>query len=327
MCLSKDITIGIECTTLTQVVISSTATKNVAVNIAFKECHISLTSLVYTLQSTNAIVNACCFNDATSYSGNLTTAKECVTNVTAIHLDIAYIHTTVVDVATTEDTTAIEQAVRTIACPGLVVQLLLIVVRANLYVVEVGICCGNGIEVAIADESLVERDIGSAEDSATLTTAIGVTLNGGNTVDEAGSVGFTDNNVCFTEDVTCRGGIDISTVITHTAFPSTTIHVTGRTALDIGIGTGNERIVEVVSSHVVLVVHRTYSTRSIEVLGNLTTQQGDVGGSVHVTGIRSICVTQTATVGVSTATAAIVHVAADISTLIDTYIRVIFIGG
>ena len=86
LCLSEDVTIGVECTALTQVVISSTATKNVAVNIAFKECHISLTSLVDTLQSTNAIVNACCFNDATSYSGNLTTAKECVTNMTTIHL-------------------------------------------------------------------------------------------------------------------------------------------------------------------------------------------------------------------------------------------------
>ena len=86
MCLSKDITIGVECTTLTQVVISSTTTKNVAVNIAFKECHISLTSLVDTLQSTNAIVLTSRLDDAASDSGNLTTTEEGVSYVTAIHL-------------------------------------------------------------------------------------------------------------------------------------------------------------------------------------------------------------------------------------------------
>ena len=38
LCLSEDVTVGVERTALTQVVISSTATKNIAVNIAFKEC-------------------------------------------------------------------------------------------------------------------------------------------------------------------------------------------------------------------------------------------------------------------------------------------------
>ena len=50
-------------------------------------------------------------------------------------------------------------------------------------------------EVAIADETLVQRDVGRAEDGAALAAAVGVTLNGGDAVGDAGAVNVTDDDV------------------------------------------------------------------------------------------------------------------------------------
>ena len=61
-------------------------------NVTFKECHISLTSLIDALQGTNAVVNACCLDDTTSDSSNLTATEEGVTNHATIHLQIGDIH-------------------------------------------------------------------------------------------------------------------------------------------------------------------------------------------------------------------------------------------
>ena len=82
-------------------------------------------------------------------------------------------------------------------------QFLLIVVRAYPYVVEVGICCRYAAEVAIAYEALVEGYIGSTEYGTTLTTAVGVTLDGRKTVNEAVTVFLTYDDVGLTKDITC----------------------------------------------------------------------------------------------------------------------------
>ena len=156
--------------------------------------------------------------------------------MTAIHLHVRNIHTTVVDIAATEDTAAIVQTVGTITRPCLVVQFLLVVVRASLYVVEVGICCRHSAEVAIADKSIVDCDVGRSEYRATFTTAVSITLDSWNTVDEAGAIQLTNDDVRFTKDITCRGITDSADVITYTTSPSAAIDVTCRTTLDIGIG-------------------------------------------------------------------------------------------
>ena len=48
---------------------------------------------------------------------------------------------------------------------------------------------------------------------------------------------------------------------------------------------------------------------------------------MYIAGIRSICIAQTTTVCVGTAQASVVHIAADIGTLVDEDIGVVFIGG
>ena len=44
--------------------------------------------------------------------------------------------------------------------------------------------------MTIADKALVERDVGCTEHGTTLTTTVGITLDGRNTIDEAGTVEF-----------------------------------------------------------------------------------------------------------------------------------------
>ena len=180
--------------------------------------------------------------------------------------------------------------------------------------------------MTITDKTFVERDVGCAEYRTTLTAAISVTLDGRNTIEEAGTIQLTNNDICLTKDITCCSGINLTSVITYAASPTTAIDITCCTALDIGIGRSDERLVEVVICYVIFVVHRTYGTSGIEVLCYPTAQQGDVGCSVNVTGIGSICVTQTTTVSVGTAEATIIHIAADVSTFVDDHIGVVFLA-
>ena len=181
--------------------------------------------------------------------------------------------------------------------------------------------------MSITDKTLVERDVSRTEHSTTLTATVSVTLDGGNTIDETGAVELTDDNMCLTEDIICRAFADGSCVITYTTLPTTTIDVTCRTAFYIGISRGNEIIVEIILGYIILVVHRTYSACSIEVLRDFTAKQSDKGSAVHVAGIRSIRITQTTAVCIGTAQASVIHITADISTLVDADIGVVFIGG
>ena len=114
LCLSEYITVGIERTTVTQVVVASTTTKDIAVYLAVEHINACPTSLVDTLQGTDTVVLSGSLDDTTSDSGNLTASEEGVTYYAAIHLDIGNIHTTVVDITTTEDTATIIEAVSTI---------------------------------------------------------------------------------------------------------------------------------------------------------------------------------------------------------------------
>ena len=157
--MSEDVTVGIESAAFTEVVVASSTAKDVAMHMTFIEFHIGLACLVDTHQPTDTIVFSAGMDDATSNGSNLTASEEGVTHVASIHLHVSDIHTAVVDVATAEDTATVVQTVGAVTGPGLVVKFLLVVVRAYSNIVEVA--RGHCIEVSVADEALVERDIPS----------------------------------------------------------------------------------------------------------------------------------------------------------------------
>ena len=254
LCLSEYVTVRVERAALTEVVISAAATEYVAMYVAFNEFYICLTCLIDTYQGADAVVLTCSIDDTTTNGSNLTTAEEGIADVSAIHLHIGDIHTTVVDVATTEDTTTVIQSVGAVARPGLVVQFLLIVIRAYLNIFEVGICGGYAVEVSITDISIVECDIRGTEYGTTLTTTVCITLDGRKTVNKAGAVFLANDNVCFTKNVVGRRGTDGSLMVAYTSLPTAAIDVTCRTTFDIGIGRSDEWLVEVVIRYIVFVV-------------------------------------------------------------------------
>ena len=143
---------------------------------------IGATCLIKTLQCALCLTVGICFlmDDPTTYGSNLTTAEEGVTHMTTIHRDVRDIHTTVIDISATKDTSTIIESSQTTVLSSLVINLLLIVVVSNLYGIE--ITCGNSIEMTITYEAVKQGYIGRTPYSTTLTATIGVTLNSGNTV-------------------------------------------------------------------------------------------------------------------------------------------------
>ena len=105
--LTEDITVGVQCTTFTQVVIASTTAEDVTPHMTGIEGDMRLTSLIDALQRTDGIILATCRNHATTDSSNLTTTEESIAHVATIHLHVGNVHTTVVDIASTEDTSTI----------------------------------------------------------------------------------------------------------------------------------------------------------------------------------------------------------------------------
>ena len=91
-----------------------------------QQFHIGLTSLVNSLQFTYRIVLSAKNDDTTTDGGNLTSTEETVTYISAHHLHVCHIHTTVVDITSSEDTTGVFQAVSTITRPSFVVNFLFI---------------------------------------------------------------------------------------------------------------------------------------------------------------------------------------------------------
>ena len=108
--------------------------------------------------------------------------------------------------------------------------------------------CSRCLSVVVANITVVHDQVGSTKDRTTLTTAIGITLNGGNAFIVAIPFGqcslvFTDTNdyVGFTKDISsgcCRRLI----VITYVTFPAATINVTKRTTFYVGCRTGGKTV-------------------------------------------------------------------------------------
>ncbi len=205
-------------------------------------------------------------------------------------------------------------------------QFLLIVVRAYLNVVKVSICCRYTIEMTITDKALVQGDVGCSEDRTALTTTVCITLDGWDAIYETCAVFLTDDDVCLTKNVTRCASTDSASVVTYAALPAATIDVTCCTAFDIGVGRSDKRVVEVISSYRILIVHRTHGSCGVEVLCYLTSKQSYVGCSVNVARVRRVGITKSTTVCIGTAKATVVHITTDISAFVDDNVGIVFLA-
>ena len=233
-----------------------------------------LTSLISALISTFAVLIAANRNRTTPDGCNLTTTEQTVTDITAPHLHIGKVNTTVVDISTTKDITTTLQPVQTyMVGPGLIVQFLLIV----LVNISRGVVSSCRI-IDIANITVVEGNMSCTEHGTTLTTGIGITLNGRNSLIETitidtGCLFFLDTNydIGFTINITGLTCIYGSFMMTYRTFPSAAIDITDRTAFDIGICFGHESLLSE------FILHATTGTAGIEVFLHRTTMQPDIG--------------------------------------------------
>ena len=294
---AKDVTVAVEVTHTTKVVVASTATKDMAHDMTVIKIDMRNTCLVYFRQLTYFVGNAVSVfrlvSSTTANGCNLTTTEDTVAHKAAIHPDISNINTTVVDIATSKQTATIEQ--RTILIGGLIVNL--------LQIAFVNSCLGvvSAISIIdIADIAVVQRQVRRTIDRSTLTTTVGITLDGGNAVVEPCAVLLTDDDMGLTKDivldVTCNdvGLCNLLTclwigsrcgntlMLAHAAFPAASIDVTGNTTLDIGIGTGNKVMIEVVLLNTILILHSSAGTGCIEVFFHRAAQQVNIGRAIHV---------------------------------------------
>ena len=180
--LAEDVTVGIERTALTKVIVTAATAKDVTMDMALVQGYFGMTGFVDALQTAFGIILASGHNDATAYGSNLAATEEGVAHVATIHLHMAVVHATVVDIATAEDATTVVETIGAVAVEGLVVELFLIVAATcrDIAARIVGGLCGK---VTIADEAVVQRDVGRTKHRTTFTATVGVTLDGRHTVD------------------------------------------------------------------------------------------------------------------------------------------------
>ena len=245
--LTEHTTVGMQLTIASQVVVTTTAAIDVAINMTAIHLYLGLARTVKTRQCVDDVLTMLCLCDGTTAHGcNLTTAEGAVADMTIVDSYMGLINTTVIDITAAEDITGfIQIAVGDKLTCGLV----FIGVVDNLFLV---VLCDSfswgvnnpshfvlllvGLEVYITNPAVVHGDIGSTIHSTTLAATVGITLNGWHTIGEATSTDVTDDHVGLTVDVTRRGGADVTGMIAYAAFPAAAIDVTYRTALDIDIG-------------------------------------------------------------------------------------------
>ena len=146
---------------------------------AVVQFHMGLAWAIDTLQRAHRFflsINSffCFLNPSTSDSRNLTATKEGVTHMAAVHLHISEVHTTIVDVATSEDTAGI---IKICICLEMTVFVSISFVF-NLFIVE-----ARSIIVSVTHIAVVHDDMCGSPDSTTLATTIGVALNSWNTIE------------------------------------------------------------------------------------------------------------------------------------------------
>ena len=229
----------------------------------------------------------------------------------SVHRDIRSVDTAIVYIAAAKDITTILEAVRTVALPCLIVQLLLIVATAisNTDELRPWISTRLVSEIAITDVTLVQCDIGRSKHGTTLTTTVCITLDGRNTIGKRSAIEVADDNMGLTRNIVCGCIADSTRMISHCSCPSATIDITAGAALDVGIGRGNE------VGSTKEVIDCSHSTGSIKVFRYFSTEQGNIGGTIDVTTTGKLVVSLT----IATAIGIVAH----ISTLVDDDVGVI----
>ena len=312
--LSEDVALGTEVhglllfighITFTVPVVEASATaKDITQHMTTEQGYPGATRLVDLRFAIDEGTVRCCrpfLHRTTTDRTDLTAAIKAATDDTAIHLDIGEVDITVGHITATEDITApVEQVV------------------ASLHVVEfLHIFI---ILIAIADASVVDGDISRAEDATTLTTAVDITVDGRNAIEETGSREVTDDDMHLSVTVVLIVGhvADESLVITDTTAPATAIDITSRTAQNIGIGTGREarRVTVAISADTKEIGHVAGGSRGIDVLIYRTTEQSHISRAIDTATHRGG--------NVSIATA--IDIITDSSPFVDDHIRIVFIN-
>ena len=103
--LSEYIAVGVEGTYPAEVVVTLTASEDVTQNVAVNQLHLCLTIFIYLVEGAYAVLVATHVDIATSDSSNLATTEEAVTYITAPHLHVGEVNTTVVNISAAEDVT------------------------------------------------------------------------------------------------------------------------------------------------------------------------------------------------------------------------------
>ena len=245
------------------------------------------------------------FHIATTDSCNLATAEDAVAHHTSIEDHVGLVDGTVVDIATAKQTAGIFQF-------GVGHVLGVVFYLFNVFVVF----------IFIADITLVEFYVGRTIHSTTLATTVGVSLDGWYAVGKAAAVEVADDHIGLSGFVASGRIADVTRMQTDISFPTATIDVTTRAALDISRGTGSEAIRIVILTFGVTIVgtglckaivHSSSRTGGIDILAHLSAKQCYIGMPPYVTAHGRCTRTVAATVS-------IVH---HFSTLVDDHVGVV----
>ena len=109
LCLSEDVSISIEAasTTITQDIITLTATEDIALHMAVIHLNMCTASLVNVIECAFLIICTGLLRLAASNGGNLTATEDAVSNQTAPYCDIGKIDTTVIIITATKKVTTV----------------------------------------------------------------------------------------------------------------------------------------------------------------------------------------------------------------------------
>ena len=182
--LAEHVTVVVKSTMPAQVVVASSATEHVAMNMAAEHFKVCFTRAM----ERNGIAAAGILGDGAAPDGsNLTATEGTITHMAAVDTHMGLVHTAVVNIATAEDATGICQkgVGRRL---GAVFYLLLII----------------AIFIVIADVAVHQGQVGRSIDSTTFATTVDITLNGGDAVGESGACQVADDHVGLAVNVIGR---------------------------------------------------------------------------------------------------------------------------
>ena len=249
---------------------AAAAAEDVALDMAVEELHKGLAGLVdagIAVDNAGGGVGVFVPDGAAPDRTDLAAAVEAAADSAAVHLQVGDIHVAVDHVAAAEGVAGLFNGV---GC--LVVEFFDILVVGRL-------TRWRHVLVAVADVSVVDGQVGGAIDRAALAATVGITLDGGDAVVEAGAVHLTDGHIGHSGDVSsslvngCIHHFTINSLEVSANMSQITaaIDVTGHSALDIDVGGCGERL------QVVLVIHRSSLTAAINILVHVAAQQLQIG--------------------------------------------------